>query len=349
MFLILIKCKETMRIALISPYSQGAIRGNIVTVQRVARVLAKLGIETITLAVDSLSVSMMKELLIEFNPDLIHAFHAHYCGGIALQIALEMRLKFIITITGSDLHDSSLRQHPTTLTALQQALAITCFHNSDADKLVHSSPDLHTKVVIIPQGVEPLPCCGDYPNISSDSFVLLLPAALRPVKCVEFPIGALQPLAQQYHSLQLVIAGGIIDDIYAKTITNLISNRSYVTWLGEVPHEFLGGLYNRADLVLNSSLSESMSNSLMEAMALGRPVLASNIQGNASLINNGKTGWLYNNESEFQDLVVQIKANSCMREKVGQYAQKYILKNYSPRLEAKRYALLYKKLLNRSD
>lgn len=335
-----------MRIALIAPYSDGPLRGNIVTVRRIARFLDQAGVASATLAVDTYSFEEMHRLLTEFKPDLIHGFHAHYCGAITKQLAAQLQIPYVITITGSDLHDSLLRNHPETVSAIETAHAVVCFHDSDAEKLTGFFPGSCARVVVVPQGVEPLPVVGggDF-GFDRKSFLLLLPAALRPVKGVEFPLRVLSQLALSDQSLQLVIAGGVIDNDYAAIIRSLLSDAVFATWLGEVPHEHMGSLYARADLVLNCSLSESMPNSLMEAMASGRPVLAANIPGNRSLIQHGITGWLYDNEADFKKLVLYLRANESIRAEVGQRAKEYLKTTFPPRLEAKRYQSLYRKLV----
>ena len=335
-----------MRIALISPYSNGPIRGNIITVRRIANSLDQEGVTNVTLAVDNLSLNEMKGRLVEFNPDLIHCFHAHYCGTIAMQLAEYFKIPYMITIAGSDLHDSLLRNHPDTVRAIEAAQAIACFHKNDAETLKEFFPNRWGRVSIVPQGVEPLPIGKDDSfGFDCESFVLLLPAALRPVKGVEFAIQSLSQLVRNDKKLQLVIAGGVIDTEYADSIQKKMSNTSFATWLGEVSRERMGTLYEQADLVLNCSLSESMPNSLMEAMAIGRPVLASNIPGNRSLVQNGKTGWIYDSEAEFLQLVMRIRKNKALREEVGRNAKKHVMKCYSPQLEATRYKTLYRTLV----
>ncbi|MEI6208454.1 MAG: glycosyltransferase [Desulfuromonadales bacterium] len=335
-----------MRIALISPYSRGPVRGNIITVRRIARFLDSAGVATIDLAADDCSISEMQWRLAEFKPDLIHGFHARHCGAIAKQLAEQLHIPYLITITGSDLHDSLQRNHPDTVSAIVKAHVIVCFHTSDAGRLTGFFPGLRGKIVVVPQGVEPLPLDqSDSFGFDHESFVLLLPAALRPVKCVEFPIRSLSELLLRDQTLQLVIAGGVIDMDYAASIRTMLNDTPVATWLGEVPHERMGSLYGRADLVLNCSRSESMPNSLMEAMAIGRPVLAADIPGNRSLVQNGKNGWLYDGEADFRRLVVQISENEIAREEVGRHAKEYMAAHFSPQTEARNYVSLYRKLL----
>jgi glycosyltransferase involved in cell wall biosynthesis len=335
-----------MRIALIAPYSSGPMRGNIVTVRRVARFLDKAGAATVTLGADNLSLTEMQSRLAQFKPDLIQGFHAHYCGIITRQLAEQMHIPYVITITGSDLHDSLQRNHPDTVSAIEAAQAIVCFHSGDADTLTGFFPSLCGKITLVPQGVEPLLIVerNDL-EIDQASFVLLLPAALRPVKRVEFPIQSLSRLVLIDQTLRLVIAGGVIDTEYAASIRNLLKDKPFATWLGEVPRERMADLYERADLVLNCSRSESMPNSLMEAMAIGRPVLAANIPGNGSLVEHGKNGWLYDEEEDFGRLVLQIREDAVLREQVGRSAKEYMETKFSPQLEAECYISLYRTLV----
>ena len=55
----------------------------------------------------------------------------------------------------------------------------------------------------------------------------------------------------------------------------------------------------------------------MEAMAIGRPVLAADISGNRSLIQNGDNWWLYDGEADFRRLVLLIRENDPCEKKRG--------------------------------
>ncbi|MDD2542385.1 MAG: hypothetical protein PHH28_15285, partial [Desulfuromonadaceae bacterium] len=87
---------ELMRIALISPYSRGPQRGNITTVDRISRFLAQRGIELLVLPADALLLEEMEVQLASFAPQLIHGFHARFCGGLAQHLAAKNNLPFVI-------------------------------------------------------------------------------------------------------------------------------------------------------------------------------------------------------------------------------------------------------------
>jgi len=335
-----------MRIALISPYSIGPIRGNITTIERISRFLRLAGADVLVLPADTISAAEMERQLVSFSPHLIHGFHAHYCGGIAQHLAEIFNLPLVITITGSDLHDPLLRDHFVTVRAIEAAQSVVCFGVGEAAKLVSYFPHINERVAVISQGVEILPVAAATDNFGmpDDAFVLLLPAAVRPVKQVEFPLLALKSLVHAFPRLRLLLAGGVIDQDYAATIRSILCDTPYATWLGEVPHEQMGALYSRADVVLNCSYSESMSNTVLEAMALGRPLLVSDIPGNRMLVSHGDTGLLYSDQDSFLKGVVTLMEDTRLRANLGRRAGAYISKSFSPQHEAAEYIRLYRSL-----
>ena len=331
-----------MRIAIISPYSCGPMRGNITTVRRIAHSLGEVGVETIVLPIDVMSVAEIECHLHSFAPDIIHAFHAGICGELACLQAERSGVPSIITITGSDINDQYFREKDSTHHAMTMATAIVCFDELVAATVTSFFADAAGRIAVIPQGVVPLPLIGDAGfDIPEDAFVLFLPAALRPVKNIEFPLRALAPLALENDRLKLVIAGGVIDQCYADRIRELLGAAPFAAWLGDVPYEQMGTLYARADIVLNCSHFEGMPNSLLEAMALARPVLAADIPGNHSLVHDNKTGWLYSDEVDFRAHVTRLMADAALCAEVGKRAREYVQSEFSPGSEAERYIELY--------
>ena len=336
-----------MRIAIISPYSVGPMRGNITTVRRIRRNLEKLGIEAIELPADTMTAAKMAQQLASFRPVAIHGFHARYCGDTARYLASRLDIPYLITITGSDINDPALRDHPDTARALASATAIACFDTPEAAVVTEYFPEAEKRTVLVPQGVEPLPVTGEPVIVFPDrALMLLLPAALRQVKNVEFPIMALRPIQDDHPNLALALAGGVIDQRYANSVLNLLGDAPFAKWLGEVPYERMGDLYAQADIVLNCSQFEGMPNCLLEAMALGRPVLAVDIPGNRSLVRDGETGLLFRDELEFRRQLLRLTADRNLRATCGRNGREFVLSHFSPAREAEGYLGIYQRMIH---
>lgn len=336
-----------MRVALFSPFSQGPLRGNIITVQRIAQHLPEAGWTPMIIPLDAVDATQVQTTIDRFRPDLLHAFHAFYSGPATREQALQHGLPYLITMTGSDLHDPELSHHPSALQAVADAAAVICFDTAAAAGLTRAFPALAERVAIIPQGVAPLRCDRPFPR-PTDSFIILLPAALRPVKGVLEALTALAPLAAELPQLKLWIAGDAIDQQYADLVRQHAARLPWVELLGEVPHERMGDLLAACDLVLNNSLFEGgMANTLLEAMAAARPVIARDVPGNRSLIRQGETGWLFYNPTDLRGLLRGLIGNDTALRPIGQAARESVIHRFSAHHEAHALATLYAKILQK--
>lgn len=330
--------------ALICPFSQGPTRGNITSVQRIAKQLQLQGCRVQVIPLDTTDLEQQLNQLLHDPPNLLHAFHAHYAGPATRAAAARLGIPYLITLTGSDLFDPALRDHPDTLQALADASAVVCFDPLVAQQASEQFPHCAQKLQIVPQGVEPFPPAPAWPR-HADQFIILLPAALRPVKGIAQAIDQLAPLAAEQPRLRLWIAGGVIDEPYAAQLQAAATLHPWVTLLGEIPYARMGSVYAATDLVLNSSLFEGgMANALLEAMVMGKPVVAADIPGNRSLIQPGETGWLYSTGEELRQLVSALAQQPDQRQQVGRAAKDLVTAHFSPLQEAVALLRLYRQI-----
>ncbi len=106
-------------------------------------------------------------------------------------------------------------------------------------------------------------------------------------------------------------------------------------------------LYEIADIFVLPSLSEGMSNSLLEAMSHGIPVIASNVGGNLELISHNETGILIPPGSEDElakALKILIKEDN-LAKTLGKNARDFVEKNYSLTKMCSEYEELFTTLI----
>ena len=334
-----------MRVALITPHYLPAVRGNAVTVHRIESWLKKLGCSLSVFSLDEISPDEMITQVTSGGYGICHAFHASYGGAVALKIMETAGIPYVITLTGSDLYEALYdSRREKTLSALKGASAVAAFHDNIATRLITAVDGLAGRVTVIHQGVERHDVLPD--NCSCE-FRFLLPAGLRPVKDVIFPLRPLSKLYVKHPEIRLLIVGPALDESYAAQLSERLADFPFAYYQGAVDSLSMGELYRSSSVVLNTSRFEGgMANSLLEAMAWRRAVLASDIEGNRSLITNGVTGLLYHDASDFSDKAELLLSNFELRQRLADAGHRMAIENHSPQKEAEAYLGLYREIVS---
>ena len=102
-----------------------------------------------------------------------------------------------------------------------------------------------------------------------------------------------------------------------------------------------------ADVFVSCSESEGMPVALLEAMAWQLPVVASDIAGNRSVVEAGKTGYLYPLEDGAQPaaILAEVLQNRAAAVSVARRARAMVSAEYSASVCAQAHANLYQSLL----
>jgi glycosyltransferase involved in cell wall biosynthesis len=108
-------------------------------------------------------------------------------------------------------------------------------------------------------------------------------------------------------------------------------------------------LYDLLELVLLPSSSEGLSQALLEAMALGKPVIASAATGNLEVITNGVDGRLIapRDPQAWAEAIQQLLADPVAAERLGNSARRTAREKFSLSLTIERTIRLYRAVLGR--
>src|SRR5262249_14942881 len=90
-------------------------------------------------------------------------------------------------------------------------------------------------------------------------------------------------------------------------------------------------ILREVDIVVHPSLTEGLSNVILEAMATGLPVVATRAGGNPELVQDGKTGILVpvENESEIARAIKRLLDDPSMARAFGEAARRRIIQEFS--------------------
>lgn len=138
-------------------------------------------------------------------------------------------------------------------------------------------------------------------------------------------------------NIKLVIAGfGEMEDAIRNWITSY--NLFEITEIHIKP-DYLPSLYSSSDVFFNSSLNEGLSNSIMEAMANGMPVVATNTGDIKKQIIHGESGFI-SEVGDYESLGQQLKTlceNYSTRIAFGQVAHRITYQEFGFDCFQKRY------------
>jgi glycosyltransferase involved in cell wall biosynthesis len=101
------------------------------------------------------------------------------------------------------------------------------------------------------------------------------------------------------------------------------------------------------DISVLPSSSESLSNAILESMAAGVPVVASDVGGNPELVQNGKTGFLFSagDQTQFGAALETLVTQPELRKRLGSAAREKAQTEYSIAKVRDRYQDLYDSVL----
>jgi sugar transferase (PEP-CTERM/EpsH1 system associated) len=102
-------------------------------------------------------------------------------------------------------------------------------------------------------------------------------------------------------------------------------------------------LLNAMDVFVLPSVHEGMSNTLLEAMATGLPVLATEVGGNPEVMINGRHGWLFpaRNVSALANCIYQLATNKAQRQQFGIAARQHAVQQFGLKRMLDSYTQMY--------
>ncbi len=327
-----------MKIVLAAPnYPQP--RGNTVTVRRIAANLQKLDVQT-----EIVSITGENSASTLPDADLVHGFHAYYFHQFLQQLDQQPK-SYIITMTGTDLNADLFNpeKRPGVLSTLEGAAAIHVFDEAAKNTVLQEAPQFEGKVFAIVQGTSDFsPANHSQLEKKAGTFLFVLPAGIRKVKNIPFAINALAKLHEAIPNIRLWLAGPVLEQTEADIVLALAEQHAgWLTYIGEIPHAEMGAVFEKADVVLNTSHSEGQPAAILEAMGYGKPVLVSNVAGNNGMVENGKTGYLFNDQKQFLDYAAELINNNEARQRIGMQAKQYAAAHHSPSFEAEALLKIY--------
>jgi starch synthase (maltosyl-transferring) len=185
-------------------------------------------------------------------------------------------------------------------------------------------------------------------GIPSGARVILFVGRLHPQKAPDVLLrGALPVLTAQPDVHLLFVGDGPLRAALEREASGTLA-ASRIHFAGR--QEDVPGLLRAATVCVLPSRWEGMPNVVLEAMAAGCPVLATDVEGTREVVRPGETGWLLPCDSvpALQAGLVDSLGNASLRSSLARAAQGLVSKEFTWGSVANQYADLYGRLLQRS-
>ncbi|MEM2057251.1 MAG: glycosyltransferase [Thermoproteota archaeon] len=276
--------------------------------------------------------------------DLIHA-HWTLSAAAALLGRQIHRRPILVTLQGSDIFQAANVPKGSWITKniLLRCDCITALSNALAEAA--RSIGVHGRHIhIIPNGVDVnrfIPPIDGYRG----NFILYV-GSLIERKGVKYLINSMPIVLRFFPSYRLILIGEGPQYRELKQIVENLEIGERVVFLGFQPQEQVRSWLQRAKVLILPSLEEGQGVVLLEAMACGTPVIASQVGGIPEIVTD-EVGVLVPpaDPIALAEAIVSILSNSHWWNELSSCARERAVKHYSWDLIAKLYITLYESLV----
>ena len=304
-------------------------------------------------------------LVRKVKPDLLHA-HWYLPNGFMASIVSRLTgVPLVATLHGSDVF---VAEKPGVYSLM------TRFTNHTAKRLTSCSPELRDRICatgfpklmsrVIPYAVDPeLEHPVADPEITEqlreqyelqDCLVLLCLGRLVYKKGFEYVIRSMPELLTHYPTVRLLIAGGGDLEQELRAISRECGVEGVVIFTGELLRDKLASHLALADVFLMPSIHDSagnvdgLPNVILEAMAYGLPIIATEITGIPLAVQDGEKGYLIPEKDvpALTEAVLQMLASKERRRRYGDNSRRFIQERLNWRDVANRYEELFEEMIS---
>ncbi len=338
-----------MRVLILTPTALPSLTGNAITSERWRCALERHGITVKVVATLNLDQNQLLEEARLFQPDIIHGHHAFKTGRLLANrngFAFFDSIPFVISCAGTDINQdlASEDKKETILEVCRQARTIITQSEGIAIKLQNHLNGFHKEIIYVPKSFMWL---GDAPynlreaaGCTDKDVLFFLPAGIRAVKGNLECLTAFREANRINPAIKILFAGPSLESDYELRFGHMLEHCGFASWIRSIPPKSMRAAYAGADVVLNTSFSEGFSNILLEAMASGKPIIASDIESNRCAItgNNGDkpAGLLYDpyNMDDFIKKILTLADSAKMRNALGQSGLVRVKQQPTPEVES---------------
>ena len=276
--------------------------------------------------------------------DLIHAHFTYPFGYIGTKLKEKYGVRLVITAHGYDIYDLPFRNK-----YWENKIAYTL---NNADRVITVSKrnldciqklKIKTDTEVIPNGYDnnlfkPIDKaeCRNKVDLQSDKKIILTVGNLVEIKGHEYLIEAMKEIVKKRRDILCLIIGSGNLKTRLKNQIKKLEMEEFVKLLGGKPHDEIAFWMNACDLFVLPSLSESFGVVQIEAMACGKPVVATYNGGSEEIIITDDLGLLVEpeNSEELAEKLLVALDKKWNEEYISNYTKQFTWEKITKRIMA---------------
>lgn len=299
------------------------------------------------------STGRLRKLIKSFQPDLVH----YQIGGTLLftRWASMFSIPHLITIHGIPWAELKIAKHwKQRLTIYLNAIIGDWLYPDNIIQIsAYSREQFKNRKInqlsIIPNAIPSR--YADIPLKDGMSNHLVFVGILNDLKNQLFILKVLKELKEEGIVYSIEFCGGFGNSEYQQLMEDYIKNHALeeqVQFNGWVAYSDLPAVLVKADMLVLTSRQEALPMSIAEAMAAGRPALATRVGGIPEMIDDGKNGFLIELDSTrtAKEALKQVYNDSVRIRKMGEAAKYKAKENYMAASVAERTQAFYQQLVH---
>ena len=290
------------------------------------RVFSEYGIETYLVRFNILSFLKLLEFLRDYQPDVIH-IQNNRSIRFGQRIARSLGVPYVVTVHrvapegapriahnllgGVIAANEVIRESLVNSQGIPKSLIRVIHHGIDVDAL---SPERDRRGA--GPGHELIPVVGSVGRLSR-------------VKGHHIFLEAASRLAERGIEALFAIVGEGEEEKSLRRLTRKLGLEKQVTFSPHIPNR--RELYRIFDVVVVPTLRGGVGLTALEAMSMGKPVIASSVGEILHVIEDEKTGFLIpeGDVNELARRMEQLLGNPALAKQVGQRARDYVVENFA--------------------
>lgn len=270
-------------------------------------------------------------------PRLIH-IQSHRVHATGRWLARQIDCPYVLTV-----HEH-LRPRSAPRLDARRCRRLIVVSQSVGDALVENQGLPAELITVIPPGVETSPPAGLPPPLEPGHVPVIGTAGpLETVKGLPYFLGAARQVLDVREGVEFLVAGAGPEEANLRRVARELGITGKVTFVPNVAcfREALAA----TDIFCLPSLQQGLGTIMLEAMALGRPVIATGVGGVASVIRDGQTGLIVppKNSSELARRMLELLDNPPRARAIGGAARRLVVEDFNIRTMVEKTSEVYRR------